>query len=121
VFALAFISFEILSVLFGIFHGLDVKTDVTFVRIAGFRICKKKAESSCKVNFGDFVSHQTKWTAMYSLWYTLNKLLLKNAVCFESLAYPGGVFVGFKPPRNSEVLKKLGQIPSFVEYTSVTT
>jgi hypothetical protein len=41
-----------------------------------------------------------------------------------SLTYPGGeggVFGGFKPPRNSEVLKKLGQIPSFVEYTSVTT
>jgi hypothetical protein len=32
----------------------------------------------------------------------------------------GGVW-GFKPPRNSEVLKKLGQIPSSVEYTSVTT
>jgi hypothetical protein len=25
------------------------------------------------------------------------------------------------PPRNSEVLKKLGQLPSSVEYTSVTT
>jgi hypothetical protein len=38
-----------------------------------------------------------------------------------SLAFPGGWFGGFKPPRNSEVLKKLGQIPSSVEYTSVTT
>jgi hypothetical protein len=32
-----------------------------------------------------------------------------------------GVVWGFKPPRNSEVLKKLGQISSSVEYTSVTT
>jgi hypothetical protein len=32
-----------------------------------------------------------------------------------------GVPWGFQTPRNSEVLKKLGQIPSFVEYTSVTT
>jgi hypothetical protein len=40
---------------------------------------------------------------------------------YEPLAYPGGVFGGFKPPRNSEVLKKLGQNSSFEEYTSVTT
>jgi hypothetical protein len=33
----------------------------------------------------------------------------------------GGCLGGSSPPRNSEVLKKLGQIPSFVEYTSVTT
>jgi hypothetical protein len=33
----------------------------------------------------------------------------------------GGWFGGFKPARNSEVLKKLDQITSSVEYTSVTT
>jgi hypothetical protein len=40
-----------------------------------------------------------------------------------TLAYPGVVFGGSTPPppRNSEVMKKLGQIPSFVEYISVTT
>jgi hypothetical protein len=34
------------------------------------------------------------------------------------LAYPVGGFAGFNPPppRNSEVLKKLGQFPSSVEY-----
>jgi hypothetical protein len=32
-----------------------------------------------------------------------------------------GVVWGFKPPPNSEVLTKLTQIPSSVEYTSVTT
>jgi hypothetical protein len=36
---------------------------------------------------------------------------------------PRGVVLGVQtpPPRNSEVLKNLGQIPSSVEYTSVTT
>jgi hypothetical protein len=40
-----------------------------------------------------------------------------------ALEYPGGWFGGVQtppPPRNSEVLKKLAQIPSSVEYTSVT-
>jgi hypothetical protein len=51
----------------------------------------------------------------------------KNSEITENRAritgVPRGWFGGFKPPppRNSEVLKKLGQIPSSVEYTSVTT
>jgi hypothetical protein len=38
-------------------------------------------------------------------------------------SYSSGVLSGegFKPPRNSEVLTKLSQIPSSMEYTSVTT
>jgi hypothetical protein len=41
--------------------------------------------------------------------------------CHPALAYPGGCLGGSTPPpRNSEVLKKLGQISSFLEYTSVT-
>jgi hypothetical protein len=39
----------------------------------------------------------------------------------RSTGVPGGGGQIDPPPRNSEVLKKLGQIPSSVEYTSVTT
>jgi hypothetical protein len=42
------------------------------------------------------------------------------SICFTSSGVPRGVGVN-PPPRNSEVLTKLSQIPSFVEYTSVTT
>jgi hypothetical protein len=46
-------------------------------------------------------------------------LLLTDYLMMVS-GVPRGV-EGSKPTRNSEVLPKLSQIPSFVEYTSVTT
>ena len=70
IFPLTFIYFELLPDIFPIFHGLFVKRDVTLVRTAGVRICLKKASSSCKVNFGDSVMHQTKCTAMCSVRYS---------------------------------------------------
>jgi hypothetical protein len=63
----------------------------------------------------------------YTVTVTQNKIgWLLNAVAGAgaiavSTDVPTGVFGGFKLPRNSEVLKKLSQIPSSVEYTSVTT
>jgi hypothetical protein len=46
-----------------------------------------------------------------------------NEMVSGSTGVPRGVVLGGSnpPPRNSEVLKKLGQIPISVEYTSVTT
>jgi hypothetical protein len=71
--------------------------------------------------------------SVYSVFFVSSGALSKTkGFCYlafglflsQSLAYPGrggGCLGSSNPPRNCEVLKKLGQIPSFVEYTSVTT
>jgi hypothetical protein len=38
---------------------------------------------------------------------------------YRNTGVPGGGGFKHPPPRNSEVLKKLGQIPSAVEYTYI--
>jgi hypothetical protein len=53
--------------------------------------------------------------------YKYNSYMRFKSVIYKALAYPGRGGSNPPPPRNFEVLKKLGQIPSSVEYKSVTT